>query len=417
MTQTTQSQAAQSQEAQAQAAQARAAQAVSPALASGVPDLLYGEAENELRAAVRALLEDRAPWREVLARTETAQPYDTGLWRALAADVGCAGLLVPEAQGGAGASYREAAVVAEELGRAAAPVPYLGSAIVATAVLLAAADEELLPALAGGTATAALAIPFAAVPGAPPRPTIRLGAAHDGDPAGTGRLSGSVAGVADALPADVLLVPADGVPYGLYAVPAAGAGVTRTPVVSLDMTRQLADLALDDVPARQVAAGPAAEQAVAAALSAGAAMLACEQLGLAERCLEITLGYVKERRQFARPVGSFQALKHRLADLWVAVTQARAAARYAAACLASGDPDTPVAVALAKAACCDAAVRAGQEMVQLHGGIGFTWEHPAHLYLKRAKSASIAFGTPDLHRASLSALVSLPAAPAAGAAR
>jgi alkylation response protein AidB-like acyl-CoA dehydrogenase len=381
-------------------------------LAAGPPDLLYGEAESELRAAVRSLLDDRAAWPDVLARTETSEPYDTGLWRALAADVGCAGLLVPEDRGGAGASYREAAVVAEELGRAVAPVPYLGSAIVATAALLSAGESELLAALAAGTAVAALAVPFAAAPGARPRPTVRLGTARDADPAGTYRLSGSVPGLADALPADVLLVPADGVPYGLFAVPATEAGVALTPVVSLDATRQLADLTLDDVPARQVAAGAAAERAVAAALSAGAAMLASEQLGVAERCLEITVAYLKERRQFGRPVGSFQALKHRLADLWVAVTQARAAARYAAACLAAGDQDAAVAVALAKAACSDTAVRAGQEMVQLHGGIGFTWEHPAHLYLKRAKSASIAFGTPDRHRAALAALADLPAAPA-----
>jgi alkylation response protein AidB-like acyl-CoA dehydrogenase len=191
--------------------------------------------------------------------------------------------------------------------------------------------------------------------------------------------------------------------------------VVVTPVVSLDMTRQLCDLALDGAAGRPVAAGPDAERAVLAALTAGAAMLASEQLGLAERCVEMTVAYLKERRQFARPVGSFQALKHRLADLWVGVTQARAAARYAAACLATGDPDTAVAVALAKAACSDIAVRASQESVQLHGGIGFTWEHPAHLYLKRAKSASIGFGTPDLHRASLAWLADLPAPPASAA--
>jgi alkylation response protein AidB-like acyl-CoA dehydrogenase len=377
--------------------------------AAGLPDLQYSEAESELRAAVRALLADRAAWREVLARTETSEPYDIGLWQALAADVGCAGLIVPEAHGGAGASYREAAVVAEELGRAVAPVPYLGSAIVATAALLSAGEQELLRAMAAGSRTAALAVPFAAAPGARPQPTVRLTAARDDDPAGTYRLSGSAAGLADALPADVLLVPVDGVPFGLYAVPADAAGVTLRPVVSLDATRQLADLTLADVPARQLAAGPAAEQAVAAALSAGAAILASEQLGVAERCLEMTVAYLKERRQFARPIGSFQALKHRLADLWVAVTQARAAARYAAACLATGDADAPVAVALAKAACSDAAVKAGQETVQLHGGIGFTWEHPAHLYLKRAKSGSIGFGTADRHRASLAALANLPA--------
>jgi len=379
--------------------------------AGDLPDLLYGDTETELRAAVRSLLGDRCGWREVLARTETAEPYDTGLWRTLAAELGCAGLLIPEASGGAGASYREAAVVAEETGRAVAPVPYLGSAVVATAALLTVGDE-LLAALAHGSVTAALAVPFAAAPGARPGPTARLGPPGPGQEDGGYLLSGAVAGVADALPADVLLVPADGVPYGLYAVRAADAGVSVTPVVSLDMTRQLADVTLDNVPARRVATGADAEQAVAAALAAGAAMLASEQLGLAERCLEITVAYLKERHQFARPIGSFQALKHRAADLWVGVTQARAAARYAAACLAREDPDTPVAVALAKAACSDIAVRAAQECVQLHGGIGFTWEHPAHLYLKRAKSSSIGFGTADHHRASLAGLINLPHPPA-----
>jgi alkylation response protein AidB-like acyl-CoA dehydrogenase len=381
---------------------------------AGMPDLLYGEAETELRDAVRSLLGKRAGWRDVLARTEAPETYDTALWRALAADLGCAGLLIPESSGGAGASYREAAVVAEETGRAVAPVPYLGSAVVATTALLAAGDEELLAPLADGAVTAALAVPFATAPGAAPRPTVRLGAPGAAQGAGGEegyRLSGTVTGLADALTADVLLVPADGVPYGLYAVRAAEAGVARAPVVSLDMTRQLTDLTLDEVPGRRVASGETAQRAVAAALTAGAAVLASEQLGTAERCLEITVAYLKERRQFARPVGSFQALKHRAADLWVGVTQARAAARYAAACLASGDPDTPVAVALAKAACSDIAVRAAQECVQLHGGIGFTWEHPAHLYLKRAKSGSIGFGTADRHRASLAGLVNLPAPP------
>jgi alkylation response protein AidB-like acyl-CoA dehydrogenase len=376
-----------------------------PPAAAGLPDLLYGEAETELRAAVRALLADRCGWSDVLARTQTAETYDTGLWRVLAAELGCAGLLIPESSGGAGASYREAAVVAEETGRAVAPVPFLGSAVAATAALLAAGDDELLTALAAGTSTAVLAVPFAAAAGARPEPTVRLGPGDSGY-----RLTGTVTGVADALPADVLLVPADGVPYGLYAVSAAEAGVSVAPVVSLDMTRQLADLTLADVPGRRIASGPAAEQAVASALAAGAAMLAAEQLGVAERCLEMTVAYLKERRQFGRQIGSFQALKHRVADLWVGVAQARAAARYAAACLAAGDPDTPVAIALAKAVCSDIAVRAAEECLQLHGGIGFTWEHPTHLYLKRAKSTSIGFGTADRHRASLAGLVDLPGA-------
>ncbi len=398
-----------------------AAQAAPPEAGGStrLPDMTYTEHEIELRAAVRSVLEDRAAFRSVLARTESEQTYDTALWRTLGAEVGCAGLLIPESLGGADASFREAAVVAEEAGRSVAPVPYLGSSVVAPVALLSVLEAgepgsalagELLADLAAGTATAALGVPFSSMPGVRPELTVRIGPAAEGDADGTYRLSGSVAGVADALPADVLIVPADGVPHGLFLVRADDPGVRLAPVVSLDMTRQLGDLSLDKVLATRIAAGPQAELAVAAALRAGAAMLASEQVGLAERALEITLAYVKQRYQFARPVGSFQAVKHRLADLWVAVTQARAAARYAAACLAERDPDAAVAVALAKAVCSDTAVLAGQEMIQLHGGIGFTWEHPAHLYLKRAKSSSIGFGTADRHRGSLAALADLPPA-------
>ena len=387
-----------------------------------LPDMTYTEQETELRSAVRSVLADRADFNAVLARTETADTYDTGLWRALASDVGCAGLLIPESLGGAGASFREAAVVCEEVGRSLAPVPFLGSAAIATVALLAVHDRgepgaelagELLSDLAAVRSTAALAVPFASVPGNRVDPTVRVMPPADGDAEGTYRLSGTVAGVADALPADMLVVPGDGVPRGLFVVRAGEAGLSKSPVVSLDMTRQLCDLRLDNVRARRIAAGQRAELAVAAALQAGAAMLAAEQLGLADRALEITLAYVKQRHQFARPIGSFQAIKHRIADWWVAVTQARAASRYAVACLAEDDPDTRVAVALAKAVCSETAVLAGQEMIQLHGGIGFSWEHPAHLYLKRAKSSSIALGTADRHRASLAALVNLPPAPPA----
>jgi alkylation response protein AidB-like acyl-CoA dehydrogenase len=376
----------------------------------GLPDLLYGEQENELRAAVRSVLTDRCAWPDVLARTETSEPYDPGLWRILAADLGCAGLLIPDEHGGAAASSREAAVVAEELGRAVAPVPYLGSAVVATTAALTAGHAGLLTELASGAVTAALAVPFTAMPGPAPALTVRIAPGAPGEY----RLTGTVAGVADALPAGVLLVPADGVPGGLYLVNVSDPGVTLTPVTSLDATRPLADLRFDAAAGELIAAGPDAVAAVGAALTAGAVVLAAEQLGVAERCLDLTVSYVKERRQFARPVGSFQAVKHRLADVWVAVTQARAAARYAAACLADGDPDTPVAVALAKSACSEAALLASQECVQLHGGIGFTWEHPAHLYLKRAKSTSIGFGTADRHRAALAQLAELPAPPGTG---
>jgi alkylation response protein AidB-like acyl-CoA dehydrogenase len=376
--------------------------------------LLYGETENELRAAVRSVLDDKSSWPAVRARIETAYTYDADLWHTLAAEVGCAGLLISEEQGGAGASFRETAVVAEEAGRALAAVPFLGSSVMATSALLWAGATDLLSELADGQVTATLAVPFASAWFSHPGPTVRLDGPQPRDPVGIARLSGSVSGVADALPADLILIPADAVPFGLYAVRASEVGVGKNPLPSLDMIRQLCDLQFDGVRATLVAAGPAAEQALTAALLAGAAMLASEQLGLAERCLELTVSYVKERRQFARQVGSFQAIKHRLADLFVAVTQARAAARSAANALTVSTTgfgtEAEIAVALAKSTCSDVALKAAQEMVQLHGGIGFTWEHPAHQYLKRAKADSIALGTADAHRSALAGLVDLPKA-------
>jgi len=391
-----------------------------------LPDLLYSDAERALSDALASLLADRGGLDKTLARTESGQTYDDKLWSGVASDLGCAGLLIPERDGGAGASYREAAAAAEVLGSYVAPVPFLGSAVVATAALLSVAGGAptsagtpftparaavgLLAKMADGGVTTALAVPFATAPGSGFPASIRVAGPRPGDAAtGVARLRGMVSGVADALPAGVLLVPADGVPHGFYLVDMAAEGVAKAPVTSLDMTRQLCDLSFDDAPATLIASGQAASRALDAALAAGAGILAAEQTGLAQRCLDMTVAYVKERKQFARPVGSFQGLKHRLADLWVSITQARAASRYAAACLATGSADAKIAVALAKAYCSEVAVQAAQECVQMHGGIGFTWEHPAHLLLKRAKADSIAFGTADAHRTALASLVNLPA--------
>jgi alkylation response protein AidB-like acyl-CoA dehydrogenase len=401
-----------------------------------LPDLLYSDTERALADSLSSLLADRGSLDKVLARTESTETYDDGLWQAVAGDLGCAGLLIPERDGGAGASYREVCSAAEALGSSVAPVPFLGSAVVATAALLSVASgipddaagggprsavssgtpftpakaaADLLRRMADGSVTVALAVPFATAPGSEFPVSVRVAGPRPGDAqTGVARLRGMVSGVADALPASVLLVPADGVPQSLYMVDMSVPGVAKAPVVSLDMTRQLCDLSFDDAPGTPIASGAAASQAVEAALAAGAGVLASELVGLAQRCLDMTVAYVKERHQFGRPVGSFQALKHRLADVFVAVSQARAASRYAAACLATSDPDAKVAVATAKAYCSEAAVLAAQECVQLHGGIGFTWEHPAHLYLKRAKADSIAFGTADAHRAVLASLVDLP---------
>ena len=352
-------------------------------------DLLYSEEEEALRAAVRDLLADHCDAPGVIARTESDAPHDLAAWKALADGMGLAGLLVPEKLGGQGASHREVAVVLEELGRAVAPVPYLTSAVVATEALLECGDEELLGKLASGRTIGVLAVGLQVAPGAAFR-TVRV----EG-----GRLTGELTGIADAVAADVLLVPGDD--GGLYAVAADAVGVA--PQVAFDLTRPLATVTLDGAAGRRVGD---AEPAVRRALRAGAGLLASEQFGVAEWALTETVRYLKERKQFNRPVGGFQALKHRLAQLWLEVVNLRAAARGAADALASGG-DADVLVAVAQAYAGPVAVHAAEEALQLHAGIGMTWEHPIHLYLKRAKADSIAFGTAGAHREALAALVDL----------
>ncbi|MGW8331256.1 acyl-CoA dehydrogenase family protein [Streptomyces sp. NPDC055897] len=358
------------------------------------PDLLYSEAEEDLRAAVRSLLSDRTDTPAALARAESDTPYDPELWRALGAGMELAGLLVPEKLGGQGASHREAAVVLEEIGRSVAPVPFLTSAVIATETLLALDAENtevvsLVRELASGNRTAALVVPFSAGPY-----TVRL----------PGALTGTVSAVADAATADVLLVPTG---EGLYAVDAAEA--TAVPLTPLDLTRPLAAVTLDGLRGTLLAGPDATLAAVRRGLLAGAGLLASEQLGVAEWCLGETVAYTRERKQFNRPVGSFQALKHRMAQLWLEVVSARAAARNAADALAAGSSEAQLATAVAQAYCARVAVHAAEECVQLHGGIGMTWEHPAHLYLKRAKSAQIALGSAGEHRTALAGLVGLQA--------
>ncbi|SDY41120.1 Acyl-CoA dehydrogenase [Amycolatopsis xylanica] len=366
-------------------------------------DLLYSEVEEDLRASVRDLLKAQAEPAAVLARTETAEPYDLKLWRTLAADLGVAGLAIPEELGGHGASAREVAVVLEELGRSVAPVPFLGSAVLATSALLGADTSssvvaELLGRLASGDLIAALAIPLTTAPGGDFPSTVSV--------ATDGTLTGRVTTVADASAAEVILVPAVGADGpALYAVEASAVSVTQ--LTSLDLTRRLSTVELSGAAGRLVPGS--AEAAVQHALTTAAGLLASEQLGVAEWCLNETVAYLKTRYQFGRPVGSFQALKHRLADLYLAVVNARAAARYAADSLATASEDVHVAVAVAQARCSPIAVKAAEEAIQLHGGIGMTWEHPAHLYLKRAKSDELALGTAGRHRAALAGLINLPA--------
>ena len=361
-------------------------------------DLLYSDTEEALRDSVRRLFADRCPPEAVAGVYDSAPQDFSGLWHTLAADLGMAGLLVPEQLGGAGAGAREAAVVMEEIGRAVAPVPFLPSAVLATVALLHAGDTETVKGLAAGSLTAALTVPLSTAPD-----DVVNGVSSQGD-ALTGRIT-SVAGVGEA---DVLVVPVAG-PDGLelHTVARDAAGVDVSPFLTLDMTRPLANVEFSGAASSRVGTGAAAA-AVTTALQTAAALLASEQLGIAQWCFDTTLGYVKQRKQFGRAIGSYQAIKHRLADLWIEVNSAAVAARYAADTCARQDDDAAIGAAVAQAFCSGAAVHAAEECVQLHGGIGMTWEYPAHLYLKRAKSDQLAFGTAYRHRARLAELVDLP---------
>ncbi|QUR67031.1 acyl-CoA dehydrogenase family protein [Mycobacterium spongiae] len=364
-------------------------------------DLLYSDTEQALRRSVRQLFAERAPLESVAKAYDSPPPDFSGVWRTLAAELGVAGLLVPESFGGAGATTREAAIVMEEIGRAVAPVPFLSSAVLATVALLRAGETETVSVLARGEATAALVVGLATVPGDPVA----------GVRGGANGLTGVVGGVAGAHEAEILVVPVAGSGgLELHTVDRGAPGVDVSPQLALDMTRPLAEVRFRDAASSRVGAVAVAEAAISAALQTGAALLASEQLGLAQWCFDTTLAYAKERKQFGRAIGSYQAIKHRLADLWFEVSSATAAARYAADTCARGDDDATIATAIAQAYCSTAAVHAAEECVQLHGGIGMTWEYPAHLYLKRAKSDQLALGTAYRHRTRLADLVDLPVA-------
>jgi alkylation response protein AidB-like acyl-CoA dehydrogenase len=366
-----------------------------------MPSLLYGDDQEALRAVVREILDDLAPWTEVVKGLDQARPYDERLWRQLA-QAGVAGLLIPEEFGGSGAGTVEMAVVVEELGRAAAPVPALTSAILATTALTSlrgAAVAELLEAMAAGEVSVAPLVPVAAMPDSGWPPDFQLSA--------DGRVTGQLSLVAGVLGCTRLLVPANaGSDPVLLLVEAADAEITTTP--SLDMTRPVSRVELKAAPAVTAASGPQSQAALRAGILAATALLASEQLGTAERALEVTCEHLRTRFQFGRALGSYQALRHGAAQLWTDLTGARAVARYAAACLADADPDAELAAHLAQAVCAEAALHTCESCLQMMGGIGFTWEHPTHLLLKRAAAGLRLFGTPEAHRLAIGRLRDIP---------
>jgi len=335
--------------------------------------------------------------------------YDVPLWQRLCGEIGVAGLAIPERYGGAGAGPVETCIVIEELGRGLVPSPLLGSAVLAGQALLASGDEQacqrLLPGIASGATVAALAWAPQAGHWDPADPAF---AAHASGHVWV--LTGEAHHVLDGDTAGVLLAAArapDGT--GLFEVDPVHPAVTRRAVTAMDTTRRLAVVALEGAPGRSVGPG-AGIRALARARDLACIALAAEQAGAARRALELTVAYTKTRVQFGRPIGGFQALQHRMADLHVLVESARSLCYAAAFAAADAEADSGadsarlgMLAAAAKAHCSQALTRAAGQMIQLHGAIGITWEHDAHRYFKRAHGTGQLFGRPEEHVARVAA--------------
>lgn len=355
---------------------------------------LSADERAALRDSVHRLLADRSSEAHVRATMETEAGYDAALWTQLS-EMGVAGLVIDEAHGGAGAGPLELEAVMEEAGAALLCSPLVASSVLAAELLRALGDKEansrLLPGIAAGTTIATAALTGEA--GTWTEDGVTVSASADG------RLNGLASYVLHGQNADVLLVVADG-PDGLQVldVDPKAAGVTVTALPTFDHTLRLAKVVFDNAPGRALAAAGSVWEAVRQALDLALVALAGEQAGGARRTLEFTVDYAKARIQFGRAIGSFQAIKHMAADLLLETESAISAARNAAQKLADGAPDAAEAIALAAFACADAFTKTTADAVQMHGGIAFTWAHPAHLYLRRARADAQLFGAPASHR-------------------
>jgi len=372
--------------------------------------------QEELRASVRRFLADRAPLSRVRALMDGGET-DWAVWEQAGSQLGLQGLAIPEGYGGAGFSFAEQAVVLEEFGAALYGGPYLASAVLAATALLASPDEgarrELLPGIASGQTVATLA--FTEDGGSWDPAAIRLSAVKDGPGVdGAWRLDGHKSFVLDGATAGLILVAAaTDAGLSLFAVKGDGevggrpAGLSRAALPALDQTRQLARLEFAGVTGRLIGSPGDGAAALDRALDVAAVALAAEQLGGAQRALDMAVEYAKIRRQFGRPIGSFQAIKHRCADLLLEVESLRSAVGYAAAAVAEDSAEIPVLASLVKAYGSETYFHVAAENIQIHGGIGFTWEHDAHLYFKRAKASELFLGDGAYHRERLANRIGL----------
>ncbi|MET7688994.1 acyl-CoA dehydrogenase family protein [Streptomyces sp. NPDC005483] len=362
-------------------------------------DLTFSQEQDELRKVVRSFLAKHSD--EATVRRLAADPrgHDPVVWRRMAGELGLQGLAIPEEYGGFGFGYVDLGIVFEEAGRALLCGPYFATVALAAEALLRCDDEQarrdLLPGIASGETVATLALTEDS--GRWDEQGIRLTARNTADGP---RLTGTKTYVPDGHLADLLLVAAR-TPAGisLFAVDGDAPGLVRTPLPTLDQTRKQARLEFTDTPARLIGTEDTAWPALERTLATASVLLAAEQVGGAAAALDAAVDYARIRVQYGRPIGSFQGIKHKCADMLVEIESARSAA-YAGLWALDADDESEIAVAaaLAQAFCSEAFTKVAGDNIQVHGGIGFTWEHSAHLYFKRAKSSEVLLGTPSYHR-------------------
>jgi alkylation response protein AidB-like acyl-CoA dehydrogenase len=358
----------------------------------------FTDEQDELRKTVRAFLESKSPETAVREQMETERGFDPAVWSQMGEQMGLMGLHIPEEFGGMGFGYVELGVVLEEMGRALVCAPYFSTVVLAANALLQSGDDaakaKYLPGIASGATIATLAVAEKA--GTWEESGVSLAATNAG---GAWTLNGEKLYVTDGHTADLVLVIARTAKgLALFAVDGSAKGLTRRALATMDQTRKQAALEFASVTAELIGADGDGARILTTVLDLVAVGLAAEQVGGAQKVLEMAVEYAKVRVQFGRPIGSFQAIKHKCADMLLEVESAKSAAYYAMWCASEMNDELPQVASLAKAYCSEAYFHATAENIQIHGGIGFTWEHPAHLYFKRAKSSELMFGDPTHHR-------------------
>jgi alkylation response protein AidB-like acyl-CoA dehydrogenase len=358
----------------------------------------FSEEQEELRNIVRQFLDAKSPESAVREQMDTEKGFDDAVWKQMSEQLGLQSLIIPEEFGGSGYSYVELIVVLEEMGRSLLCAPYFSTVVLAANTLIHSGDDaakkSLLPGIASGETIATLA--FTEPNGRWDESGIEATATPDGD---GWKISGTKSFVLDGHTADLVLVAArTSAGVSLFHVPGDAAGLTRTALSTMDQTRKQAKLEFDDVNATLIGTDGGGWEVLSRVLDLAAVALAAEQVGGAQKCLDMSVEYAKVRVQFGRPIGSFQAIKHKCADMLLEVESAKSAAYYAGWAAAEDSDELPVVASLAKSYCSEAYFHAAAETIQIHGGIGFTWEHPAHLYFKRAKSSELMLGDPSYHR-------------------